>query len=136
MLQLKTEKPSLHNRLSGILEAEMTSVLRDAITVCRALSISWLLTDTLCIVQDDPKDWERDSCTSFSSLVGSTAGLDGSIKEERSRGEEDGFVSGLTIYQIPDTENFLRVGVFESYARDGWGLRILDGCKTTTLNLI
>ncbi|KAF2963907.1 hypothetical protein GQX73_g9655 [Xylaria multiplex] len=59
--QLQTEKHSLHARLSGISEIEMIGVLRDAITVCRKLSISFLWVDALCIVQDDPEDWERES---------------------------------------------------------------------------
>ncbi len=61
MFQLKTEKLSFHTRLSRILEIEMTSALRDAITVCRALSISFLWVDALCIVQDDLEDWQRES---------------------------------------------------------------------------
>ncbi|KAI0448585.1 heterokaryon incompatibility protein-domain-containing protein [Xylaria acuta] len=61
MLQLTTENLSLANRLSGILGVETTSVLRDAITICKALSITFLWIDALCIVQDDPEDWQRES---------------------------------------------------------------------------
>ena len=59
-LQLKTERDSLHSRLSGFLESETTGALRDAITVCRALSISFLWVDALCILQGDLQDWQRE----------------------------------------------------------------------------
>ncbi|KAI2624397.1 heterokaryon incompatibility protein-domain-containing protein [Hypoxylon sp. NC1633] len=39
----------------------MTEVLRDAVKTCRALSIPYLWIDALCIIQDDPLDWERES---------------------------------------------------------------------------
>ncbi|KAI1134371.1 HET-domain-containing protein [Hypoxylon sp. FL0543] len=59
--QLKTERQSLSSRLSSIDERDMTKVLQDAIQTCRALSIPYLWVDALCIIQDDPKDWERES---------------------------------------------------------------------------
>ncbi|KAI1149182.1 heterokaryon incompatibility protein-domain-containing protein [Nemania diffusa] len=59
--QPKLEKKTIQDRMSGIPDTEMTSVLRDAITVCRALSIPFLWVDALCIIQDDPKDCERES---------------------------------------------------------------------------
>lgn len=41
----------------------MTPVLQDAIKTCRSLSISYLWIDALCITQDDPLDWERESAS-------------------------------------------------------------------------
>ncbi|KAI1270220.1 heterokaryon incompatibility protein-domain-containing protein [Xylariaceae sp. FL1019] len=43
---------------------------------------------------------------------------------------------GLIVYQLPDTANFIRVGVFHSAASDGWGLRLFEDCETVTLNLV
>ncbi|KAI2471035.1 HET-domain-containing protein [Annulohypoxylon bovei var. microspora] len=60
-LQLKTERSSLLSRLSSIEEHKMTRVLRDAVETCRALSIPYLWINTLCIIQDDPQDWEQES---------------------------------------------------------------------------
>ncbi|KAI0436792.1 heterokaryon incompatibility protein-domain-containing protein [Xylaria telfairii] len=61
ILQLTTEKNSVKDRTSGIMETEMTSVLRGAVTACRALSIPFLWVDALCIIQDDTNDWEQES---------------------------------------------------------------------------
>lgn len=59
--QLKTERSSLPLRLSGIEKHKMTRALQDAIEICRALSIPYLWIDVLCIIQDDPIDWQRES---------------------------------------------------------------------------
>ncbi|VUC29144.1 unnamed protein product [Clonostachys rosea] len=65
--QLKTTKDTLARRKTGIRDAEMTEVLRDAIAVTRALHIPYLWVDALCILQDDISDWER-QCVSVASL--------------------------------------------------------------------
>jgi hypothetical protein len=41
----------------------MSAVMRDAVAVCRALSVRYLWIDALCIIQDaaDSSDWERES---------------------------------------------------------------------------
>ncbi|KAI1211058.1 HET-domain-containing protein [Annulohypoxylon truncatum] len=67
--QLKTERSSLSSRLSSIEEHEMTQVLKDAVTTCRALAISYLWIDTLCIIQDNSQDWDRESA-SLSQIYG------------------------------------------------------------------
>ncbi|OIW32576.1 HET-domain-containing protein [Coniochaeta ligniaria NRRL 30616] len=69
--QLKTDKTSITSRLAGICESEMTSVLRDAVAVARALSIPYLWVDSLCILQDetDRSDWER-QCSQMCSIYG------------------------------------------------------------------
>ncbi|KAI1324983.1 heterokaryon incompatibility protein-domain-containing protein [Xylariaceae sp. FL0255] len=59
--QLKTEKDTIMKRKSGILSVEMPNVLRDAIAVCRTLSIPYLWVDSLCILQDDQTDWQREA---------------------------------------------------------------------------
>ncbi|KAI1452801.1 heterokaryon incompatibility protein-domain-containing protein [Annulohypoxylon moriforme] len=61
--QFKTEKATLTDRISGFSFNSMTQVMRDAVTVARALSISYIWIDALCIVQDDRIDWERESTT-------------------------------------------------------------------------
>ena len=39
----------------------MSKVVRDAIEVCRILSITYLWVDSLCIIQDDSSDWATES---------------------------------------------------------------------------
>lgn len=58
--QLCTNKDSLEARKGGIKESSMPPVLRDAIQVCRSLSVQYLWIDSLCIIQDDITDWERE----------------------------------------------------------------------------
>ncbi|KAE8442518.1 hypothetical protein EG329_003299 [Mollisiaceae sp. DMI_Dod_QoI] len=59
--QTKTERDSFIARLQEIPRHEMSLVMRDAIKVCEALELRFLWIDSLCIVQDDLKDWERES---------------------------------------------------------------------------
>lgn len=57
----KTLKASLGSFLKGIDFDHMSPAIKDAVTVCRALSIRYLWVDTLCIIQDDQRDWEQES---------------------------------------------------------------------------
>ncbi len=59
--QLKTTSSSLPQRRAGLQHHEIESVpaLQDAIYIARALSISHLWVDSLCIFQDDTSDWEQ-----------------------------------------------------------------------------
>ncbi|KAE9378668.1 HET-domain-containing protein, partial [Stipitochalara longipes BDJ] len=41
--------------------SDLSRTFREAILVCRSLRIQFLWIDSLCIVQDDPLDWERES---------------------------------------------------------------------------
>ncbi|TGJ85324.1 hypothetical protein E0Z10_g3469 [Xylaria hypoxylon] len=59
------------------------------------------------------------------SLTAELATLSEEESEEEEGSEEEideGLAYGLIIYQVPDTDNFLRVGVFESRGSDGWEL--------------
>jgi len=66
--QLKTESSTLSKHMQCIPIESMTQVMRDAVTVCRLLSIQYLWIDALCIIQDATgpngfhnSDWERES---------------------------------------------------------------------------
>ncbi|CAH0031096.1 unnamed protein product [Clonostachys rhizophaga] len=59
--QLCTTSDSLGARTAGIDENSMHTVLRDAVKVCRELSIHYLWVDSLCIIQGDLSDWESES---------------------------------------------------------------------------
>lgn len=62
---LKTETFSLAHRLNRIPMHSIPSTYRDAILLTRSLRIRYLWIDSLCIIQDDIKDWERESATMF-----------------------------------------------------------------------
>ncbi|OTB01025.1 hypothetical protein M426DRAFT_224658 [Hypoxylon sp. CI-4A] len=59
--QFRTETWSLHERIAGFELEQVSPVLRDAIRVTRSLGIRYLWVDAVCIVQDDLKDWDRES---------------------------------------------------------------------------
>jgi hypothetical protein len=62
---LKTEKHSLKQRLRGIPIHTMPPCFRDAIEVIRAIGLRYLWIDALCIIQDDPQDWQVESGSMF-----------------------------------------------------------------------
>lgn len=68
--QATTTVATLSGRQAGITETELPLAIRDAIKVTRSLSIPFLWVDALCILQDDPSDWER-HCTEMHNIYGS-----------------------------------------------------------------
>ncbi|KAI0899745.1 heterokaryon incompatibility protein-domain-containing protein [Annulohypoxylon nitens] len=59
--QYKTTKSTLQARLLGFEPRKMSKILCDAIYTARALSLSYIWVDALCIIQDDIEDWEKES---------------------------------------------------------------------------
>ncbi|CAG9990301.1 unnamed protein product [Clonostachys byssicola] len=60
--QLTTTKSTFQQySLQGIPFQELTKVFKDAIEVCHTFGIRYLWIDSLCIIQDDPSDWERET---------------------------------------------------------------------------
>jgi hypothetical protein len=60
-LPFTTTKASLNTRKAGITWANLPTTFQDAITLTRALGHRYIWIDALCIVQNDPADWERES---------------------------------------------------------------------------
>lgn len=58
---LKTEKANLSDHKSGIPWSKLSTTFQEAIKITRWLGIRYIWIDSLCIVQDDPVDWERES---------------------------------------------------------------------------
>lgn len=50
----------------------MPATIRDAIMLCRSLKIPYLWVDSLCIIQDDPKEWHREA-SAMASIYGRSA---------------------------------------------------------------
>ena len=57
----KTTRSSVDNRKRGISLEDMPQTFQDAIKVTRQLGLRYLWIDSLCIIQDDLKDWEQQS---------------------------------------------------------------------------
>lgn len=56
-----TSGSSLKQRLSGIAWNDLPKTFQDAITITRLLHVRYLWIDSLCIIQDDKRDWEKES---------------------------------------------------------------------------
>jgi hypothetical protein len=56
-----TTRPVLEERKRVIKVEDMPANYRDAVVVTRRLGIRYLWIDSLCIVQDDARDWEREA---------------------------------------------------------------------------
>ncbi|CAH0045024.1 unnamed protein product [Clonostachys solani] len=59
--QLKTTAASEETMRLGIPIESLTGTIRDAVRVARAFQIPLLWVDSLCIIQDDIADWEREA---------------------------------------------------------------------------
>lgn len=59
--QLRTTADSLESMKEHVSEKVIPATILDAIKVCKALSIQYIWVDTLCIIQDELADWERES---------------------------------------------------------------------------
>ncbi|KAJ5035120.1 uncharacterized protein L3040_008380 [Drepanopeziza brunnea f. sp. 'multigermtubi'] len=60
-LNATTTPDNLEARQRGIPLEDLPKTVRDAVQVCRELSIRFLWVDALCIIQGDGDDWDRES---------------------------------------------------------------------------
>ena len=59
---IRTIKETVKSYGLNIQWEELSKTFQDAITFTRRLGISYIWIDSLCIIQDDPGDWHRESC--------------------------------------------------------------------------
>jgi hypothetical protein len=88
-----------HEMLKSSIDLQrMPQTFRDAVTITRALGVQYLWIDSLCIIQDDPLDWEAESERMedvFSSAyvtiaaTSSRSSLEGFLRSRSGRGSED-----------------------------------------------
>jgi hypothetical protein len=69
---LKTTKRTLSLRLKGFYLDDLPRTFRDAVLVAKALGIKYIWIDSLCIIQDDRKDWLVQSAKMGSIYINST----------------------------------------------------------------
>ncbi|KFZ25101.1 hypothetical protein V502_00422 [Pseudogymnoascus sp. VKM F-4520 (FW-2644)] len=67
---IQTKKSLLEEFQQCIKYADLSKTIQDAIDVTRELGIQYLWVDSLCIIQDDEKDWSRESKTMASVYEG------------------------------------------------------------------
>lgn len=59
--RLTTTKSTLSAHINGISISALPRTFQDAIQLARRLDVRFVWIDSLCVVQDDAKDWERES---------------------------------------------------------------------------
>ncbi|PQE32599.1 heterokaryon incompatibility protein [Rutstroemia sp. NJR-2017a WRK4] len=62
---LKTETNTLEDRLRGMPICDMPQCFQDAIKVIQVLGLRYVWIDSLCIIQDDQKDWANEASLMF-----------------------------------------------------------------------
>ncbi|RDW56534.1 hypothetical protein BP6252_14124 [Coleophoma cylindrospora] len=102
-LQFTTTKATIEQRRSSIKVLDLPQTFQDAVRITRELGLRYLWLDSLCICQDDHKDWERES-----SIMGDIyAQSYVSISAMRSVNDTDGFLTSRSARQyVPLELNF------------------------------
>ncbi|KAH7062208.1 heterokaryon incompatibility protein-domain-containing protein [Macrophomina phaseolina] len=66
------EHKNLATLVAGITQQDLPRTFQDAVTISRRLGFKYLWIDSLCIIQDSPKDWENESA-SMAAIYGASA---------------------------------------------------------------
>lgn len=67
--QTKTTRITIRNHLESLDFSSLSPVIRDAVKAAQSLSIPYLWVDSLCILQDDDSDWQR-QCSQMHKIYG------------------------------------------------------------------
>jgi hypothetical protein len=81
-----TYKANLQGRLEVVCISSLPRTFQDAISYTRRLGISYLWIDSLCILQDDKDDWERECVMMGTIYRNSFLTLAATAAEDGSRG--------------------------------------------------
>jgi hypothetical protein len=60
-----TTKGNYAQRKAGIFVGSLSRTFQDAIWIARRLGVAYLWIDSLCIIQDDPEDWDREAMNMY-----------------------------------------------------------------------
>lgn len=58
---LRTTVLNITRRRKGILQSELPQSFHEAVQICQRLDIEYLWIDSLCIIQDDVRDWNAEA---------------------------------------------------------------------------
>lgn len=58
---ITTTRDTLEQRIAGITLSDLSETFKDAVSLTRKLGIRYLWIDSLCIIQKDKEDWEREA---------------------------------------------------------------------------
>lgn len=125
---LRTTSTTLGNRLAGIPFSSLPLTFKDAAPFTRCLGYRYPWIDLLCIVQDDPLDWEKESAAMY-EVYGNAAVT---ISATSSKDSEAGLSSGRKIqpmeigrlYKVDDAREDLYLRY--KHPRRYWKSRLYD----------
>lgn len=112
---LQTKKDNLPSHVQGIPDSQLPQTFHDAVRTTRKLGLRYLWVDSMCIVQDDPTDFEAECArmnTIFANALCTISASDArdcrdglfrsrTIKPIRLTYESDGFEPSLTVIMQP-----------------------------------
>ncbi|KAL9093996.1 MAG: hypothetical protein Q9165_003666 [Trypethelium subeluteriae] len=81
-----TTRATMEERKRGIKIAEMPATYRDIIKITRDLGLRYLWVDSLCICQDELRDWERESANMLSTYSNAYLNVAASRAKESAEG--------------------------------------------------
>ncbi|KAF5566225.1 ankyrin repeat [Fusarium phyllophilum] len=110
--QLKTTNGNISHHQQQIAEFSLPQVIKDAVAVTRALSISFLWVDALCILQDDGSDWDK-QCAVMERIYGNAYAT---VAAASSPNCEEGFVKRTDRILLPFETHSGRAHVFGIYS--------------------
>ena len=83
---ITTTKDTLDQRRSRISFVELPPLFQDAVTLTRRLGVKYLWIDSLCIIQGDKLDWEREASQMASIYRGSYLTISAAMPKDSSTG--------------------------------------------------
>ncbi|KAF2111868.1 heterokaryon incompatibility protein-domain-containing protein [Lophiotrema nucula] len=108
-----TTKDNLEARKQGIPWEDLPKTFRDAIEVTVNLNIPFVWIDSLCIIQDDLKDWEVESARMADTYENATLTLAAttSLSDVSGCFPKDGYLGAGIDLELPDTVSAGRISV-------------------------
>jgi hypothetical protein len=83
---MTTTSLTLLNRLEGISFQSLPKNFQGAVIITKSMGIRYLWIDSLCIIQDNPKDWELESANMENVYLHSTSTIAASASESSTEG--------------------------------------------------
>ncbi|KAI1868333.1 hypothetical protein JX265_007156 [Neoarthrinium moseri] len=100
-LPLRTLRSNLHDHFADIPFEKLPRSFQDALRVTRAVGMKYVWIDSLCIIQDDPNDWEREAKTIGSLYEKATMIIAAAGARDSTEGCFQVIRPGLSIIEVP-----------------------------------
>lgn len=122
---LSTTKENLSDHLTGIMWSSLPRTFQDAVVITHGLGIHYLWIDSLCIIQNEKDDWEREAaqmkniytycCFSIAAAGGNDSrhGLFPREQDENSQGKDREFARCARHYLWTSSVLFTRAWVLQ-----------------------